>query len=209
MKKTSWILLIFIGMLGCAPVQNENTAALPPPEEQPPSIPSIMDVPISEIPMTDGFDFPVGKPDAKKYYNAQGFQNGTSHLGEDWNGVGGGNSDFGDPVYAIANGIVALSEDWGGGWGNVLRVFHNIGTEENPNIIESFYAHLDTMIVSKMDTLTRGQQIGTIGDAYGAYPAHLHFEMRWQAGMDGGGGYSDDTTGFLNPTAFIRAHRAD
>lgn len=38
---------------------------------------------------TDGFDFPVGKPDADGYYNAQDFQE-NYHLGEDWNGNGGG-----------------------------------------------------------------------------------------------------------------------
>ncbi len=165
-----------------------------------------MGVLIKDIPVSDGFDFPVGPPDAKKYYDAQSFQE-NAHLGEDWNGIGGGNSDLGDPVFSIANGIVASAEDWGGGWGNVLRVFHNIGTKAQPNIIESFYAHLDTILVQKQDHLRRGDQLGTIGDAYGAYPAHLHFEMRWQAGMVGGGGYSDDTTGFLNPTVFIKANR--
>lgn len=207
------LLLACCFILGCTQFSSESQPkdlshkvvdAAPSPE-----IPQIMDIPIAAIPISNGFDFPVGPPDAKGYYNAQGFQGETTHLGEDWNGVGGGNTDLGDPVYAIANGIVALAEDWGGGWGNVLRVFHNIGSADKPNIIESFYAHLDTMIVQEMDSLKRGQQIGTIGDAYGAYPAHLHFEMRWKAGMLDGGGYSEDTTGFLNPTKFIKAHRGE
>jgi hypothetical protein len=47
------------------------------------------------IPICDGFDYPVGKPNGKGYYNAQKFGENT-HLGEDWNGVRGGNSDLGD-----------------------------------------------------------------------------------------------------------------
>ena len=71
------------------------------------------------IQFTNGFDFPVGKPDATAYYNAQGFtENG--HLGEDWNGIGGGNTDLGDPIYAVANGYVSFSENVNGGWGNVI-----------------------------------------------------------------------------------------
>jgi murein DD-endopeptidase MepM/ murein hydrolase activator NlpD len=161
--------------------------------------------PIIPLP-ADGFDFPVGPPDAKKYYNAQGFQT-NSHLGEDWNGVGGGNTDLGDPVFATALGIVVSATDEGSGWGNVVRMYHNIGTAAQPRLIESLYAHLDQVQVSLHDTLQRGQQLGTIGDAHGAYWAHLHFELRHQIDMPLGGGYSDDTTGFWVPTHYIKQHR--
>lgn len=57
--------------------------------------------------LVDGFDFPVGKPDAKGYYDAQSFGK-NNHLGSDWNGNGGGNSDFGDDVFSIADGVVFL-----------------------------------------------------------------------------------------------------
>jgi murein DD-endopeptidase MepM/ murein hydrolase activator NlpD len=157
-------------------------------------------------PPADGFDFPVGPPDAKKYYNAQGFQK-NNHLGEDWNGVGGGNTDMGDPVYATATGIVTMAEDYGTGWGNIVRMQHNIGSMDQPRLIESLYAHLDTMLVQVGDTLQRGQKLGKIGDAHGAYWAHLHFEMRHQIDMEVGGGYDEDTTGFLIPTQFIKNHR--
>ena len=40
--------------------------------------------------VADGFDMPVGKPDAEGYYMSRGFL--SYHPGEDWNGVAGGNS---------------------------------------------------------------------------------------------------------------------
>jgi murein DD-endopeptidase MepM/ murein hydrolase activator NlpD len=159
-----------------------------------------------KVPPADGFDFPVGPPDAKKYYNAQGFQR-NDHLGEDWNGVGGGNTDKGDLVYSVAIGKVTTAEDFGPGWGNVVRILHNIGSESHPRLIESLYAHLDVMEVKPGDLVKRGQEIGKIGDAHGAYWAHLHLEMRWDIEMELGGGYSTDTTGFLVPTKFIQTHR--
>lgn len=154
----------------------------------------------------DGFDFLVGPPNANKYYNAQPFGK-NSHLGDDWNGVGGGNTDKGDPVYSAAYGLVRFAKDVGPGWGNVMRIVHNIGTEEIPELVESLYGHLDTMWVKNGDTVQRGQQIGTIGDAHGAYWAHLHFEMRDSMGMPVGGGYASETAGYLDPTTFIQSHR--
>ena len=42
----------------------------------------------------DGFDFPVGKPDSEGYYRSRGYRP-NGHLGEDWNGKGGGNTGHG------------------------------------------------------------------------------------------------------------------
>lgn len=154
----------------------------------------------------DGFDFPVGPPNAKGYYNAQKFR-ANNHLGEDWNGTGGGNSDLGDPVYAIADGIVTGGKDHEGGWGNVARIVHNVGTKEKPELLESLYGHLDTMMVAKGDTVKRGMQIGTIGNAHGVYWAHLHLELRKKPGLPLGGGYDEEADDFLHPTDYIKAHR--
>jgi murein DD-endopeptidase MepM/ murein hydrolase activator NlpD len=148
------------------------------------------------------FDFPVGKPNANGYYNAQKFTV-NNHLGDDWNGKGGGNTDLGDPIYAIGNGYVNFSEGIGGGWGNVIRIIHHYKN----NYYESLYAHCDKISVKKGSFVTKGTQIGTIGNANGAYYAHVHLEIRDSILMDIGGGYSENTSGFLNPTTFIKANR--
>ena len=156
----------------------------------------------------DGFDFPVGPPNAIDYYKFRGFlPNKLEHLGEDWNGTGGGNTDYGDYVYAVADGIVFHSKNHRGGWGKVIRILHNYGTKEKPRYIESLYAHVNSSWVRPGRRMKRGQIIGTIGDAAGKYHAHLHFEMRKRPGKKVSSGYKGDTLGFVDPTQFIEAHR--
>ena len=98
----------------------------------------------------DSFQFPVGNGNPPRgYYNAQGFGE-NDHLGDDWNGTGGGNSDLGDPIYAIGNGFVRRADQLGPGWGNVVRVVH-LQLEPDSHYIESIYAHLDKMLVKEGD----------------------------------------------------------
>lgn len=165
--------------------------------------------PLADLPsfpepyIATAFDYPVGKPNAKGYYNAQGF--GINyHLGDDWNAVTGGNTDLGDPIYAIAAGQVNFAEDIGGGWGKVIRLLHQIPNGEQ---YESLYAHCDSILVKVGDWVMRGTQIATIGNADGQYYAHLHLEIRDSIGMTIGGGYAKDTSGYLDPTHFLNSHR--
>ena len=155
------------------------------------------------IQFTDGFDFPVGIPNGTGYYNAQNFTE-NNHLGEDWNGIGGGNTDMEDPIYSIANGYVSFSENIGGGWGNVIRITHYIDSNRQ---IESLYAHCNEISVKVGDFVNRGIQIGTIGTNNGMYWAHLHFEIRDIMNLPIGGGYSNITEGYLDPTKFINNNR--
>ena len=159
---------------------------------------------LTKCPVSKDWGFPVGYPDAKGYYNAQGFGK-NNHLGDDWNGNGGGNSDLGDDVFAISEGVVHFAEDAGGGWGNIVRVYHNVGSESKPRYIESFYAHLDEILVKEGDVVKSGQKIGTIGNVDGRYLAHLHFEIRHNIELPIGPGYSEDNSGYLDPTRFIRS----
>ena len=161
---------------------------------------------VREVTASDWFDYPVGAPNAKGYYRAQKFGGRDLHLGEDWNGVGGGNSDYGDRIYAIANGKVSYSDHVRLGWGHVVMIVHPVGIGEEP--VEAVYGHLAERRVREGQTVKRGQVIGTMGDADGYYPAHLHFEIRKRAGLPLGGGYGDnDDELFLDPTRFIDRHR--
>lgn len=149
-----------------------------------------------------GFDFPVGKPNAHGYYNAQKFTK-NDHLGDDWNGTGGGNTDLGDPIYSIGNGYVYEAINYEGGWGNVVHIIHKYKNK----YYESIYAHCDTILVKKGNFVKKGTQIGTIGNVGGIYYAHLHLEVRDSILMDIGGGYGKDTSGYLDPTLFIKSNR--
>ena len=91
-----------------------------------------------------------------------------------------------------------------GGWGNVIRIDHQL---IDGRMIESLYAHCDTIMVQKGDWVKIGDQIGTIGNVNGRYYAHLHLEIRSDINLPIGGGYSDDTKGYLDPTIFIEGHR--
>ncbi len=129
--------------------------------------------------LADGFDMPVGKPNGDGYYVYRGFSP-NGHLGEDWNGKGGGNTDEGDPIYSIAHGVVVYSDDYRAGWGNVVIIRHAY-RESNGQIafIDSLYGHLKVRSVRLGQQVTRGQVIGTMGRGpRNMYSAHLHFEIR-------------------------------
>lgn len=147
-----------------------------------------------------GFDFPVGPLEGMGFYDAQPF-GANDHLGNDWARYRDGNYALGLFAFAVADGVVTDAQDYGGDWGNVVRIQHTCGDR-----VESLYAHLDRIHVTRGTRVMRGQPIGTIGTAGGRYLAHLHFELRdrW---MPLGGGYSTDHTGYLDPSGYIRYHR--
>jgi hypothetical protein len=142
---------------------------------------------------------------------------GVWHPGEDWNGRGGGDTDLGDPIYAISNGRVADFGNYPPSWGNIVLLEHALpdGTR-----VWSQYAHLEKIMVAQAgQKITRGQQIGTMGkgaktDKYpqGRWIAHLHFEIRrnnlpinnWTPMVR-----NRDTVlaNYYSPTQFINGHR--
>lgn len=158
--------------------------------------------------LADGFDFPVGKPDAGGYHKARGYwPNG--HLGEDWNGDGGGDTDRGAPIYAMGRGVVIFSQNIGVGWGNCVLVRHVYREQDGRvNMVDSLYAHLEERRVKLHDLVEKGQLVGTMGGNNGMYPVHLHFEVRknLQIGMNRSQ-FARDNSNYYSPTAFIQARR--
>ena len=161
---------------------------------------------LESIPTASHFDFPLGNDNGAMAYNAQHFTE-NKHLGDDLNGIGGENSDLGDAIYAIADGRVLLARDGGPGWGNVLILLHAYLDNGERKYVQSYYGHVQDMLVRPGQTVKRGQQIATVGTANGRYFAHLHFEMREFLTPFIGPGYREDTRGWINPTKFIEAHR--
>ena len=171
-----------------------------------PSLEIASPIDLASLPAATRFDFPLGSEHGAMVYNAQPFTE-NMHLGDDLNGIGGENSDLGDPVFAVADGQVLVAREGGPGWGNIIMVLHAYRENGARKYVQSFYGHLQTILVAPHEEVRRGQQIATVGTGGGKYLAHLHFEMREFITPFIGAGYRKDTRGWLNPSAFIQAHR--
>jgi len=162
---------------------------------------------ISEPSIATYFSYPVGYPVKnvnRQYYNVPRVSGAycdfldpyygdddddhleeTLHPGEDWNG-GSGIQDYGDPVYAVADGEVIWAEDGGNGWGYIILIKHTLPCG---SFVYSQYAHL-LEIIRDEGNVRRGEKIGTIGNGsvpgknYRTWSPHLHFEIR-RSNMEG------------------------
>lgn len=163
----------------------------------------------ARIPRAERFSLPLGSENGALVYNAQKFwdmnaQRGNHHLGDDLNGIGGMNTDLGDPVRSVADGLVIYAGNPAPSWGNIVVIGHI--TREGARL-QSMYAHMHTVQVAVGKLIARGQVIGTLGTANGYYPAHLHFEMRASDCLDIGAGYGLDPLNRVDPIATILSLR--
>ena len=138
-------------------------------------------------------------------YNAQHYWDnnparGGHHTGDDINGIGGMNTDLGDPVYAIGNGMIVYRGEPSLRWGNTLIVAHR---NTQGKILLSMYSHLDKSYAAHGQRVHLGEVIGTVGTANNNYPAHLHLEMRDSTGIYIGPGYTSNQGEFLSPSQTI------
>ncbi len=168
--------------------------------------------PASVLPadVADGFDFPVGPPDGNGFHVVrEAFGKDGPHAGEDWNGDGAPNSDLGAPIHAVAHGLVVFSENSSVGHGHVIILRHNYWDDKGRlQVCESSYHHLKERLVKAGDSVKRGQKIGTMGNANGLYPVHLHFELRKTPGMGlEQSKYEKSTKNYWEPSEFIPDHR--
>lgn len=162
-----------------------------------------------QVPKAVRFDPPMGTEHGGLVYNGQKYwemneKRGGHHTGDDLNGIGGMNTDLGDPVFAVADGLVVFAGEPSANWGKVIVVAHKT-PDGKP--IHSMYAHLDRIDIAKDSLVGRGTKIGTVGTANGYYPAHLHFEMRSTDGVDIGAGYAMHPLNRLDPMATVQSLR--
>jgi hypothetical protein len=161
----------------------------------------------NQIPTAHSMDTPMGSENGALVYNAQKFwemndKRGGHHTGDDLNGIGGMNSDLGDPIFAAGDGLVVYTGEPSPGWGNIIVLAHR-DPEGKP--IHTMYAHLLEIKTRLGSLVARGEKIATTGTANGHYPAHLHFEARASDGIDIGGGYASQPLNRLDPQAVIDA----
>jgi murein DD-endopeptidase MepM/ murein hydrolase activator NlpD len=76
----------------------------------------------------------------------------------------------GSPVSAVAQGVVVFA-DWGGSYGNLVRLRHANG-------VESWYAHLSVVDATVGDRVRAGDHIGAVGSTGNSTGPHLHLEVR-------------------------------
>ena len=86
------------------------------------------------------------------------------HTGLDFNG------NTGDPVMAVANGVVT-SAGYDGAYGNKIVVQLEDGTE-------IWFCHLNSYAVSVGDAVRGGEVIGSVGATGNVTGSHLHLEVR-------------------------------
>ena len=163
----------------------------------------------ARIPTAVRFDPAMGTEHGGMVYNAQKFwemneKRGGHHTGDDLNGIGGMNTDLGDPVFATADGLVIYAGEPSPGWGKLVVIAHR-AADGRP--LHSMYAHLHQIDVKRGSLVPRGGKVGLVGTANGYYPAHLHFEMRTSDGVDIGAGYSMFPLNRLDPAATVSSLR--
>lgn len=80
----------------------------------------------------------------------------------------------GSPVRAADGGYVAVARGgWNGGYGNHVIIDHGNG-------FVTLYAHLNSIFVKPGESVSRGQQVGSVGNTGNSTGPHLHFEIRYQ-----------------------------
>lgn len=171
------------------------------------------------------FDSPVGtqaERDSPKIWpgawiSAEGYDEGYPpamgrndfHTGEDLNlNVPAYDTDAHMPVYAVADGIVNFAGSIAV-WGNVITIHHVL---DDGTPIWSRYGHIESMIVTAGQVVTRGTMIARVGKPPGTgQPFHLHFDIaRIDLGARPGDWPNTDRArlrrDYIDPEAFLHQY---
>jgi lysostaphin len=98
----------------------------------------------------------------------------SSEYGERWGKLHKGidiAADQGEPVYAMADGVVIYASDGMRGYGNVVIVRHDAN-------LSTLYAHNSALEVHAGDRVKQGELIALLGSTGHSTGPHTHFEIR-------------------------------
>lgn len=157
----------------------------------------------ARLPIADRFVSPLGSHQGAFSYDAQPFgaanpERGGNHAGQDLNGIGGENTDEGDPVFACGRGLVMYTGTPSKDWGKVVVLAHRL---PDGRIVQTLYAHLQEYYVIPRQIVAAGSRLGKVGSADGLYFAHLHHEaMDSTANEAGNPGYFTGKTNRFSPS---------
>ncbi|HYO89630.1 MAG TPA: peptidoglycan DD-metalloendopeptidase family protein [Candidatus Limnocylindrales bacterium] len=173
----------------------------------------------------DGFDQPVGTATerrssqvwAGKWLDASPFGQlyfiGTPseayHTGADLNLPA--DADAHTPVYATASGVVTFAAKMPI-WGNLIVVKHD-PLPNSSMLMYSRYAHVEEIIVAVGQRVARGQQMARVGNAFGRYAYHLHFDLSPTTILEQkpehwpGKNRTELLKHYVDPRDFIASHR--
>lgn len=110
---------------------------------------------------------------------------GRMHYGVDFA------NSIGTPVVSAADGVVSYAAPFST-YGNVVMVTHNIDGQT----FTSLYAHMNNIGASVGQSVSKGQQIGTVGNTGNSTGPHLHFEIHV-------GGWNGMEANSVNPLRYI------
>ena len=127
---------------------------------------------------------PSGWPvDTRHITSYRGFRKDPFSGNRDWHDGVDIDGEMGDPIYAVASGIVT----WAGrrnGYGELVEISHSSGYVTR-------YAHNSLNLVAVGDYVQRSQEIARLGRTGRAKGSHLHFEILRNGA-------------FVNPIDFLR-----
>ncbi|MFD2442677.1 murein hydrolase activator EnvC family protein [Bacillus sp. CGMCC 1.16607] len=136
----------------------------------------------STPPVTDGSFM---KPANGRFSSGFGHRWGENHFGIDI----ANRSDV--PIVAAADGVVIKSY-YSRSYGNAIFISHSI----NGQIYTTVYAHMSSRIVGTGAVVSKGQQIGVMGNTGYSTGQHLHFEIHK-------GPWNDAKSNAVNPLNYI------
>ena len=119
----------------------------------------------------------------------------TSGVGSRWGSYHSGmdiaNRAANVPIYVAADGVVIRSY-YSSSYGNVIFVAHSV----NGQTWTTVYAHMSSRMAGNGAVVSRGQQIGVMGNTGQSFGQHLHFELHK-------GSWNASKSNAVNPQAYM------